>query len=193
MDAMEKVENTPPFFCFMGVSFLLTRFVSGDIIASRRQVGERKRSGEWIMIRKFEKNDIDRVAELWLETNICAHDFISEMYWKDNFDRVKELFLQAEIYVYEDAHDIQGFVGLDGNYIAGIFVSEKMQSGGIGRQLLDYVKSIRKSLSLKVYRKNIRAVKFYQREKFQIQNEGTDADTGEKEYLMTWRSEEHSG
>ena len=87
------------------------------------------------MIRKFEKNDIDRVAELWLETNICAHDFISEMYWKDNFDMVKELFVQAEIYVYEDAHDIQGFVGLDGNYIAGIFVSEKMQSGGIGQAI----------------------------------------------------------
>ena len=42
------------------------------------------------MIRKLEKTDVDKVANLWLEANLTAHDFISEKYWKDHFNMVKE-------------------------------------------------------------------------------------------------------
>ena len=47
------------------------------------------------MIRKLEKTDVDKVAKLWLEENLTAHDFISEKYWKDHFNMVKEQLLQA--------------------------------------------------------------------------------------------------
>ena len=63
---------------------------------------------------------------------------------------------------------------------------EEAQSKGIGKQLLDYVKGIKKRLSLSVYQKNIRAVRFYKREQFQILQESTDENTGEKEYQMMW-------
>lgn len=139
------------------------------------------------MIRKLRKNDIEQVSQIWLNTNIKAHNFINENYWKDNLETVKDLFLKAEIYVYEnDANIIQGFIGLDDNYIEGIFVCENAQSQGIGKQLVDYVKQIRSNLELKVYKKNIKAIKFYQRENFEIKNESIDEDTGEKEYFMEW-------
>ena len=51
------------------------------------------------MIRKLEKTDVDKVANLWLEANLTAHDFISEKYWKDHFNMVKEQLLQAEVYI----------------------------------------------------------------------------------------------
>ncbi len=47
---------------------------------------------------------------------------------------------QAEVYVYEDDKMIQGFLGVRDEYIEGIFVSDKMQSHGIGKNLLDYIK-----------------------------------------------------
>lgn len=141
------------------------------------------------MIRKFKDTDINKVAEIWLNTNIKAHSFISARYWKDNFEVVKKMFLQAEIYVYEDEklNEIQGFIGLDNNYVAGIFVSEAYQSKGIGKQLLDYVKGVKSELELNVYKKNVRAVKFYQRENFRIFNESIDENTNEKEYSMIWK------
>lgn len=143
------------------------------------------------MIRKLQKTDINHVAELWLDTNIKAHDFIPATYWNNNFDSVKEMFSQAEIYVYEDEHQhrIQGFVGLDADYIAGIFVCSDVWSQGIGRQLLDYVKMLKPKLHLSVYQKNTKAIRFYQREQFHIQDENIDEATGEKEYLMTWNPE----
>lgn len=140
------------------------------------------------MIRKLQETDINEIAVIWLDTNVIAHNFISKKYWEDNFEFVKEIFPQAEVYVYEDKNEggIQGFVGMNDNYIEGIFVRGDVQSGGIGKQLLDFIKSIKKQLTLSVYQKNIRAIKFYQREHFEVQCENTDEKTGEKEYFMVW-------
>ena len=118
------------------------------------------------MIRELRKADINKVADIWLDTNIKAHYFIPAQYWKRNFDLVKELLLQATVYVYEDKQEIQGFVGLSDEYIEGIFVSAEMQSQGIGKILLNYVKGKRNNLLLNVYQKNARAISFYQREGF---------------------------
>ena len=141
------------------------------------------------MIRKLQEPDIDQVADIWLDTNLKAHDFIPAQYWKDNFESVKKMLLQSEVYVYENetTHNIDGFLGLDADYIAGIFVRSSAQSKGIGKLLLDFAKSAKGQLTLSVYQKNARAVKFYQRESFQIQHKNIDENTGEKEYTMIWK------
>ena len=139
------------------------------------------------MIRELRKVDINKVAEIWLDTNIKTHYFISAQYWKSNFELVKELLLQATVYVYEDNQEIQGFIGLSNEYIEGIFVSAEMQSQGIGKILLNYVKGKRNKLILNVYQKNTRAISFYQREGFEIQYSGLDEATGEKDYVMAWQ------
>ena len=142
------------------------------------------------MIRKMQNTDINRVADIWLKTNLKAHYFIPEQYWTSNYELVKEMMSQAEVYVYEDDKIIQGFVGLSNEYneyIEGIFVSNEMQSCGIGKLLLDYIKNKKIRLRLKVYQKNARALSFYQTEGFDIQSEGLDDATGEKEYIMLWQ------
>ena len=139
------------------------------------------------MIRKLRKADINSVAEIWLDANRKAHAFIPASYWERNFASVKEKLPQAEVYVYEDDKMIQGFVGLSNEYIEGIFVSAEMQSQGIGKILLNYVKGKRNKLILNVYQKNTRAISFYQREGFEIQYSGLDEATGEKDYVMAWQ------
>lgn len=139
------------------------------------------------MIRKLRDTDINRVADIWLDTNVKAHDFISAKYWRDNFKAVKEMLLHAKVYVYEEENKILGFIGLSGEYIAGIFVAGEAQSGGVGKQLMDFVKDKNSQLNLSVYQKNTRAVQFYQREHFEILRENTDENTGEKEYAMIWK------
>ena len=140
------------------------------------------------MIRKLQKVDINRVADIWLKTNLKAHFFIPEQYWISNYEFVKEMLPQAEVYVYEDDKMIQGFIGINDEYIEGIFVSDEMQSRGIGKMLLDYIKDKKDRLQLKIYQKNVRAMSFYQREGFTIQSEGMDEFTREKEYVMNWES-----
>lgn len=140
------------------------------------------------MIRQFKKNDLPAVMQIWLDTNIKAHDFIPMEYWENNYEIVKEILPDAEIYVHEDdtAGFIDGFIGLTDNYIAGIFVKEDKQSKGIGKKLLNYVKNIKPNIGLSVYQKNTKAVRFYKREQFKIVSENVDDITNEKEFIMEW-------
>lgn len=106
-----------------------------------------------MQIRKLQKSDLDRVADIWLNANLNAHYFIPSQYWNDNFEPVKDMLPQAEVYVYECNGKIQGFIGINGGYIEGIFVSEEVRSQGIGKLLLNYAKDRKAKLSLNVYQK----------------------------------------
>ena len=138
------------------------------------------------MIRKFEKNDINPVMQIWKNENIKAHKFISKEYWKNNYNYVKEILPNAEIYVYVLKENIVGFIGINENYIEGIFIDTNNQSIGIGTSLLNKVKENRDNLTLSVYKKNINAINFYKKNDFIITSENIDKDTAEIEYTMTW-------
>lgn len=140
------------------------------------------------MIRKFKQDDLSLIMQIWLASNIEAHSFIPEKYWIDNFEFVKKMLPQAEIYVHENesTKQIDGFIGLNEDYIEGLFVEKNMRSKGIGKQLLDYVKKTKAKLSLSVYQKNFKAISFYKREHFVVKSENIDNDTNEKEFFMVW-------
>lgn len=140
------------------------------------------------MIRKFEKNDIDGVMQIWLSGNLDAHSFISDEYWKSNYNLVQEQIQQADIFVYEDKGRICGFIGIVEGYIAGIFVDKDYRNHGIGKMLIEYVKQYYDVLTLNVYRKNERAVSFYHRQGFSTVSESIECDTNEVEYKMKWES-----
>ena len=102
------------------------------------------------MVRQYSDNDIDAVMQIWLDTNIQAHHFIPSDYWRTNCNMVREMLPHAEIYVHEDdcTKQIDGFIGLNDDYIEGVFVKETMQSKGIGKQLLNHAKEFRLKLKL---------------------------------------------
>lgn len=142
------------------------------------------------MIREFQSGDLERVAEIWLEANLQAHSFIPRQYWQGRLEAVRTLLPQAELYVWQDRDGaVQGFIGLGGEHIEGIFVWPAAQSRGIGKALLDRAKAAHGRLTLHVYRKNDRAAAFYRREGFQAAGEGIDENTGELEYRMVWRAD----
>lgn len=142
------------------------------------------------MIRELREADLDQVMELWLQSNEQAHAFIKEEYWKGHYREVRKLLPRAEVYVYEENGEIKGFIGADGPYIAGIFVDFRSRSMGIGKQLLDYVKLRKSTLTLQVYEKNERAVSFYRREGFMVREKLVDEETGETEFQMDYTGEQ---
>ncbi|MEI4283405.1 GNAT family N-acetyltransferase [Tetragenococcus halophilus] len=140
------------------------------------------------MIRELQEEDIEAVLTIWKEENVKAHDFIAASYWYSQIGMMKRALPQSEVYVYLDSkNNIAGFIGLAGEYIAGLFVTHKKQSGGIGKQLLDYVKTQKSKLTLEAYEKNQRAIDFYQREGFVTKEVNVDEETGEKEFVMFWK------
>lgn len=123
---------------------------------------------------------------LWLHANIESHSFIEADYWKKNYDMVRKLIPEAEVFVAEENEEDSGIYGLTDTYIAGIFVRATEQSKGIGTELLRTVMNLNDQLQLNVYKKNMRAVVFYQHRGFKIVNQETDENTSEEEYTMEW-------
>lgn len=140
------------------------------------------------MIRKLEEANLDAVMQIWLDTNIKTHDFIPAEYWSGNYEMVRSLLPEAEAYVYVDdaTEEIVGFIGLMDTFVAGLFVKDGLRSKGIGKQLVDYAKEKKGRLSLTVYQKNERAVRFYRREQFVVDTEQVDENTSEAEYMVVW-------
>lgn len=141
------------------------------------------------MIRKFRNEDLEQIMQLWLQSNVQAHSFIEKTYWKSHYSEVRKMMPEAEIYVFDSGEGILGFIGLQEDYIAGIFTEENNRGRGIGKHLLQCAKQNHSSLSLHVYLKNERAVRFYEREGFMIAGEQSDEETGEQQYVMEWKKE----
>ncbi|MFC6176980.1 GNAT family N-acetyltransferase [Companilactobacillus huachuanensis] len=137
------------------------------------------------MIRRMKPSEIDTVGDIWLNGNLEAHNFIDKNYWINHLNEVKEQFKQADIYVL-DEQGIQGFTGLTESYIAGIFVKKEARNQGIGKQLLDYLKQRYDQLTLNVYARNKNAVRFYEKNNFNISSESMD-ENNEKDYQMIWK------
>lgn len=142
------------------------------------------------MIRKMQPADLEPTLQVWLASTLQAHSFIDPAYWYDNLEPVRQMLPQAEVYIYAAAAENAplALIGLEEDYIAGLFVAPEAQAQGIGKQLLDYVKSLRSQLTLRVYRQNERALHFYQREGFLITDSQIDEATGAAEYLMRWQA-----
>lgn len=139
------------------------------------------------MIRESDNNDIERIMQIWLDTNISVHKYIPQEYWTSNAKYVKEAIQEAEVYVYEDNKEIIGFIGINTRHIEGIFVEEKYRNQGIGKELIAYCKTKYDKLTLEVYSKNTKAIKFYEREQFKQIKEYVDEANNEAEILMEWK------
>ncbi len=138
------------------------------------------------MIRDFRPEDLDAVFDLWLRGNLDAHAFLPAAYWEGHADVVREMLPQAELLVYDAGGGPLGFLGLDGAYVAGLFVGREVRSQGIGRALLGAAKQRREVLELHVYQENRRACAFYCREGFAVCGLQRDEQTGAPELLLRW-------
>ena len=66
-------------------------------------------------------------------------------------------------------------------------MDSNFQSIGIGHSLIEWAKTRNEVLTLYVYQKNQRALKFYLKEGFVIHKQLIDEETGEIEFLMQWK------
>lgn len=137
------------------------------------------------MIREFEETDIEVILDIWLHASIVAHDFIDADYWYSKRDDMRNVYFpSATTYVYENSGRVSGFISMVENYIAAIFVLPESQGKGIGKQLIDFVKSQYGKLELSVYKENEASVAFYKKQGFRIAYEGFDKQTKHVELIM---------
>jgi putative acetyltransferase len=142
------------------------------------------------MIREYNpiNEERDRIMAIWLTATLKAHPFIDHSYWMQHYDTVKNHYLTtAKTYVYTQNDRVLGFISIkDGDTIGALFVDVHQQHRGVGSALLRHVQGLHDDLRLFVYAHNKRAVTFYKKAGFTVENEHTDGGTGEPELLLRW-------
>lgn len=134
------------------------------------------------MIERMSEQQLAAVMKIWLAGNLESHPFIDPQYWQDHFSAVKDAMRTATVYCFIDP-EVKGFIGLQDNYVAGLFVAREFRGQGIGSKLLEFAKKDHQLLTLDAYRKNPAAIKFYQSHQFRI------VDLTADEVRMMWQSQ----
>ncbi len=138
------------------------------------------------MIRKYRKDDIEILLDIWLRASIEAHDFIAPDFWRSQVNNMRNIYIPAsENYVYERESKVLGFYSLHENTLAAIFISPENQRTGIGKQLMNHAKKQRENIVLSVYKENEPSFNFYLSQGFTVVSEQIDEHTGRQEYTMS--------
>ncbi|ATD82067.1 MULTISPECIES: GNAT family N-acetyltransferase [Desulfovibrio] len=134
--------------------------------------------------------DIPACADIWLSASIEAHSFISPDFWTTNYPAMLEQYLPAsEVFIATEAETIAGFAALYQGTLVALFVLPAWWSKGVGSLLLKHAQTQHSELTLTVYTQNSRAIGFYQRHGFTVQQKQVCSHTNESELLMLWKKQ----
>ena len=140
------------------------------------------------MIRKAEKKDLSRIAEIQIfNYRLYFYPiFKADEYYFDEL-QVPALMKEYEaeidsLYVYDDGV-VKGFIKIEGTYIAKLFVEPVLQNASIGSRLLEYAMKEHNADYLWALEKNVKAISFYERHGFTVTGEKKQED-GTSEYLV---------
>lgn len=142
------------------------------------------------MIRIFNQSDLKSVLDIWLRASVEAHDFMEKGFWESKVADMRDIYLpRSEIFVYEKAGEVKGFMALSGDVLAALFVDPDEQRRGIGSRLMNKAKTERRILKLTVYMENTKGFDFYEKHGFRKIGEQVDIHTGHVEVLMLYDSQ----
>lgn len=115
-------------------------------------------------IRERRRDDNPRLLALWERSVRATHDFLAEADIDALRPQVRDVYLDAvEIWVFEDADGLAGFVGLADAQVEMLFLEPARRGQGIGTRLLDHARGLRGALTVDVNEHNPQAHGFYRR------------------------------
>ncbi|RXT07030.1 GNAT family N-acetyltransferase [Ammoniphilus sp. CFH 90114] len=115
------------------------------------------------MIRKYEEQDLEEIINIFIAASRLAHSFVSEEFIQEEVHNIRSLYIhQTRTFVYEHNHKVIGFICLMANEIGALFVAPQWHGCGIGKDLMNYVRSLHKTLEVEVFKENQMARSFYE-------------------------------
>ncbi|QWP74687.1 acetyltransferase [Lysobacter sp. K5869] len=115
-------------------------------------------------IRERRRDDHPALLDLWERSVRATHDFLSETDIAELRPQVRDIYFDAvELWVYEDADGLAGFIGLADAQVEMLFLEPARRGQGIGTRLLDHARHLRGALTVDVNEHNPQAHGFYRR------------------------------
>lgn len=143
-----------------------------------------------LMIRLYQKKDIEDIVEVWYQASLLAHPFLSEKFLAEENHNLRERFLpHSQTWVVEKQGRVVGFISLMENEVGGLFVHPAWQRQGIGMALMDKARSLHKNLELEVFEANKQGRAFYAKYGFVPIKKYREETTGEMTIRLRYEKE----
>lgn len=137
------------------------------------------------MIRPYAETDLEEVLDAWFAASVIAHAFLPAEFFPAERVQLAERWLpSAETYVADIDGHVAGFLSIVGDEVGGLFVHPDQQGRGVGRGLMDHVRSSRSSLELDVFEENTIGRRFYAAYGFEHVRTHRDEHTGHMQYRL---------
>lgn len=141
------------------------------------------------MIRSFQMKDLSRVLEIWLNSSIEAHPFLSPSHFLVSYEEFqKDHLLKSQSTVYELDGEVIGFISIKQTMeLSAINIDPKYQNNGFGEKLLDHMKVKFALMYMTIFTENTKGFDFLVKNGFEVVEKKTDFMT--KKQLVTLRYE----
>ena len=117
-----------------------------------------------------------------------SHPFLQAAFIQKTEQQMLERTLEEFATDVLDEGGIRAFLCRKGDFIEALFVDPPFQRQGLGKRLLDHLKSQTPVIRLSVFAQNPRAIRFYQREEFWAVRLAEHRETGETIVLLKWEA-----
>ncbi|ARU87799.1 acetyltransferase [Pseudomonas sp. M30-35] len=116
-----------------------------------------------MIIRQSTNADHPLLLDIWLRSVRATHHFLQQSDIDGLLPQLRDIYLPAvELWVAVDAEDCPlGFIGLNESHVEMLFIEPDLRGKGIGRTLLDHIRSSRNEMSVDVNEQNPQALGFY--------------------------------
>jgi putative acetyltransferase len=137
------------------------------------------------MIRRYRPADEDDLIRVWLASTIPGQNFLSEEFWRSEEPVVREQLLPiAETWVVEEEGELVAFISLLEEVIGGLFTHPDHQRRGHGQALVKHVRERYPVVRVEVFRKNRKAIAFYEHCGFIEESAAPHPETGLEAVIM---------
>lgn len=116
-----------------------------------------------MIIRQASAADYPQLLDIWLLSVRATHHFLQESDIEALLPQLRDIYLPVvDVWVAVDVKDHPlGFIGLNQSHVEMLFINPDLRGQGMGRALLDHVRSSRSTMSVDVNEQKPQAVGFY--------------------------------
>ena len=141
------------------------------------------------MIRRATLADADEIARLHRAVRTECLPYLPALHTPEEDRRFfrDHVLPASEVWV-AGAHGIDGFCAFRPGWVDHLYVRRECQARGIGATLLARAMRTHPALQLYVFRRNLRAIRFYEVRGFRLVGlgDGTGNEEGEPDALYAW-------
>ena len=143
------------------------------------------------IVRDYQDADKQAVLKVYNSAILESHRFLEENVRLQQRNLMEESIDDStnKALVLEENGHVVGFATfITETAIAGFFIDPSLKARGLGRYLIEYIQSKKKEISLVVYKRNTRGVRFYRNNGFRQTNKKYEKDANQEYLEMTWRA-----